>query len=54
MLYEVITPACGFVSVSGALVIGIAAGVICFWGCTGLKSMFGYDDALDVWRNNFV
>ncbi len=44
-----ITPACGFVSVSGALVIGIAAGVICFWGCTGLKSMFGYDDALDVW-----
>ena len=44
-----ITPACGFVSVGGALVIGLAAGVVCYWGVTGLKSMFGYDDALDVW-----
>ncbi|MDE2458221.1 MAG: ammonium transporter, partial [Rhodospirillales bacterium] len=44
-----ITPACGFVGVSGALVIGLAAGVVCFWGVTGFKSMFGYDDALDVW-----
>jgi ammonium transporter, Amt family len=44
-----ITPACGFVTVSGALVIGLAAGVCCYWGVTGLKAMFGYDDALDVW-----
>ncbi|MCP1845680.1 Amt family ammonium transporter [Bradyrhizobium sp. USDA 4524] len=44
-----ITPACGFVSVSGALIIGLAAGVTCYWGVSGLKNMFGYDDALDVW-----
>ncbi|HTQ69890.1 MAG TPA: ammonium transporter [Acidocella sp.] len=44
-----ITPACGFVPVGGALVIGLAAGVVCFWGVTGFKSMFNYDDALDVW-----
>jgi Amt family ammonium transporter len=44
-----ITPACGFVGVSGALVIGLSAGVVCYWGVTGFKSMFNYDDALDVW-----
>ena len=44
-----ITPACGFVSVNGALVIGLAAGIVCFWGVTGFKHFFGYDDALDVW-----
>lgn len=44
-----ITPACGFVSVGSALLIGLAAGPVCFWGVTGLKSRFGYDDALDVW-----
>ncbi len=44
-----ITPACGFVSVTGALIIGLAAGVVCYWGVTGFKRMFGYDDALDVW-----
>jgi Amt family ammonium transporter len=44
-----ITPACGFVSVGGALIIGFAAGIVCFWGVSGLKNMFGYDDALDVW-----
>ena len=43
-----ITPACGFVSPMGSIILGIAAGVICFWGVTGLKSMFGYDDSLDV------
>jgi len=42
-----ITPASGFVGPVGAFVIGIAAGVFCYWGCTGLKSMFSYDDALD-------
>ena len=44
-----ITPACGFVDVKGALIIGLAAGIICYWGVTGFKRMFGYDDALDVW-----
>ncbi len=43
-----ITPACGFVGPMGALVLGLAAGVICLWGVTGLKRMLGYDDSLDV------
>jgi Amt family ammonium transporter len=43
-----ITPASGFVSPVGALAIGAAAGVVCYWGCTGLKHMLGYDDALDA------
>jgi Amt family ammonium transporter len=42
-----ITPASGFVGPAGALAIGIAAGVFCYWGVTGLKNTFGYDDALD-------
>ena len=43
-----ITPASGFVATGGALVIGIAAGVICFWAATSLKHMLGYDDSLDA------
>jgi Amt family ammonium transporter len=43
-----ITPASGFVGPVGAFVIGIAAGIICYWGVTGLKHLFGYDDALDA------
>lgn len=43
-----ITPASGFVGVTGALVIGAAAGVACYWGATALKSKMGYDDSLDV------
>src|SRR5499433_1508710 len=43
-----ITPASGFVGPLGSLCIGIAAGVLCYWGCTGLKHMLGYDDALDA------
>jgi Amt family ammonium transporter len=43
-----ITPACGFVGIMGALVIGLVAGVVCFWGVTGLKKLLGADDALDV------
>jgi Amt family ammonium transporter len=42
-----ITPASGFVGPAGSLVIGAAAGVLCYWGATGLKQMIGYDDALD-------
>jgi Amt family ammonium transporter len=44
----VITPACGYVTPTGAVVIGIAAGIIPFFACTKLKSWFGYDDALDT------
>lgn len=43
-----ITPACAFVGPMGAIVLGIIAGIVCFWAVTGLKSMFGYDDSLDV------
>jgi Amt family ammonium transporter len=43
-----ITPACGFVGVAGALVIGLVAGVGGFWGVSGLKKVLGADDSLDV------
>ena len=43
-----ITPACGYVGPVGAIVIGVAAGVVCLWGVNGLKRMLGMDDALDV------
>ncbi|MFP6712979.1 MAG: ammonium transporter [Rhodospirillales bacterium] len=43
-----ITPASGYVGPSGALAIGIAAGLVCFWGATSLKHKLGYDDSLDV------
>ncbi len=43
-----ITPASGFVLPWHGMVIGIAAGVICFWSCTWLKRRCGYDDSLDV------
>jgi ammonium transporter, Amt family len=42
-----ITPASGFVLPGGAIVIGIAAGVICFWAATYMKHLLGYDDSLD-------
>jgi Amt family ammonium transporter len=44
----VITPACGFVNVTGAVIIGIAAGIVPFFACWKVKSWFGYDDALDT------
>ena len=43
-----ITPAAGFVTPGGALVIGLAGGVGCFLGSTTLKNLLGYDDALDA------
>jgi len=43
-----ITPACGFVGPMGAIVIGLAAGVVCLWGVSGLKRLLGADDSLDV------
>jgi ammonium transporter, Amt family len=44
----VITPACGFVTPAGALVIGVAAGIVPFFFCYKVKNWFGYDDALDT------
>jgi Amt family ammonium transporter len=43
-----ITPASGFVAPMGALIIGLVAGIVCFWGATSLKKMLGYDDSLDA------
>jgi Amt family ammonium transporter len=43
-----ITPASGFVGPVGALWIGAAAGVGCFFAATRIKRAFGYDDSLDV------
>jgi ammonium transporter, Amt family len=43
-----ITPASGFVGPLGSFWIGVAAGCVCYWACTSLKHMFGYDDALDA------
>jgi ammonium transporter, Amt family len=44
----VITPAAGFVTAGGAMIIGVLAGVVPFFACTTLKSALGYDDALDT------
>jgi Amt family ammonium transporter len=43
-----ITPAAGFVQPMPALLMGAVAGVVCFWSCSSLKSMFKYDDSLDA------
>jgi ammonium transporter, Amt family len=43
-----ITPASGFVLPGASIIIGVAAGVICFWTATSVKHVFGYDDSLDV------
>ena len=43
-----ITPASGVVLPGASIVIGLAAGVICFWAATSLKHMLGYDDSLDA------
>jgi Amt family ammonium transporter len=42
-----ITPASGFVGPVGSMAIGVAAGVFCYWGVTGLKRILNQDDALD-------
>jgi ammonium transporter, Amt family len=43
-----ITPASGFVAPWHGIVIGVIAGLVCFWACTWLKHRFNYDDSLDV------
>ena len=44
-----ITPASGFVDPVGALIIGAAAGVVCYCSAVFLKKALGYDDSLDAW-----
>ena len=44
----VITPAAGFVTVSGGLIMGLIGGVVCFWGITALKRVLKADDSLDA------
>lgn len=44
----VITPACGFVNTTGAVIIGVAAGIVPFFAVVYLKKWLGYDDALDT------
>ena len=43
-----VTPASGFVNPTGAFVIGIVAGVLCYLAAAHMKKMFGYDDSLDA------
>jgi Amt family ammonium transporter len=43
-----ITPASGFVGPNSAVIIGVAAGVLCFLSSTSLKKVLGYDDSLDA------
>jgi len=44
----VITPACGFVTVPAAMVMGVLAGIVPYIFCTSVKRAFRYDDALDT------
>jgi Amt family ammonium transporter len=44
----VVTPACGFVDPTGAVIIGFAAGIIPYFAVSYMKRMIGYDDALDT------
>lgn len=43
-----ITPACGFVTPTSGIILGLIAGVVCYYACTTLKTSFGYDDSLDA------
>ncbi|WP_417033953.1 ammonium transporter [Comamonas kerstersii] len=43
-----VTPAAGYVSMASGAVIGLIAGLVCYWGATGFKRWLGADDALDV------
>jgi Amt family ammonium transporter len=49
-----ITPAAGFVSVGGALIIGIVGAIIAFFGVAALKKKLGYDDSLDAFGIHFL
>jgi Amt family ammonium transporter len=43
-----VTPAAGFVDGTGALAIGVLAGILCYFASSSLKAKLGYDDSLDV------
>jgi Amt family ammonium transporter len=43
-----VTPASGFAGPMGSLVLGLIAGLVCYWFCTTIKNAFRYDDSLDV------
>jgi Amt family ammonium transporter len=43
-----VTPASGYAGPMGSIVLGIAAGALCFFFCSTVKNAFGYDDSLDV------
>jgi Amt family ammonium transporter len=49
-----ITPAAGFVDVSGAFVLGVVGALFAFWGVTVLKKKLGYDDSLDAFGIHFL
>jgi ammonium transporter, Amt family len=44
-----ITPASGYVTPMGSLIIGLAAGTVCYLSAVHMKHFFGYDDSLDAW-----
>ncbi len=44
----VITPACGFVNPTGAMICGVLAGPVCYISATWIKKLLGYDDSLDA------
>lgn len=44
-----ITPASGYVTPMGGLLIGLAAGTVCYFSAVHMKRFFGYDDSLDAW-----
>ena len=43
-----VTPACGFVTPMSGIILGLAAGLVCYYACTTIKTKFGYDDSLDA------
>ena len=49
-----ITPAAGFVDVSGAMIVGAVGSLLGFFGVVGLKKMFKYDDSLDAFGIHFI
>ena len=49
-----ITPAAGFVDVTGAIIIGALGSAIAFWGVASLKKKLGYDDSLDAFGIHFL
>lgn len=49
-----ITPAAGFVDVTGSIILGVVGALFAFWGVTVLKKKLGYDDSLDAFGIHFL